>query len=515
MLERSMLTPLRNLAAHLTLIREDKVHLGEAISLRGSPEIQSLTNDFNSLNAKLSDLYNTLENMAFTDQLTELPNRSRLQEVLQFYASQNQKYGTPFALFMMDLDRFKSVNDTLGHHAGDALLQQVSERLAHVLRKTDVFTRLDETDVPAGQVDVIARLGGDEFAALLPSVSNDTDATIVAHKIIKEMQEPFIVEGCSFSIGVSIGIVLSPMHGHDGDTLMRRADIAMYQAKNSQSGFALYDPETDHHSINLLTLDGELKKALEEDGLHMAYQPKIDLTTNKVVGVEALLRWQHPERGFIPPDQFIPMAEQTGLINDITRWVLNKTLQQKKDWEELGIPLYMAINLSAKSLLDYQLSTDIAQALLKTGVNPATYYLELTETAVMSDPTRALSVLNELDSMGIRLSIDDFGTGYSSLSYLKKLPVDEIKIDRSFVMDMEDDANDAIIVRSTIDLAHNMGLSVIAEGVETENILNNLRDLGCDQAQGYFMAKPMKNEELIDWLKNSPWGYGDKLEVSA
>jgi len=503
--EKSMLKPLKVLTRHLAQLRENNSFLGKNLALTGSPEIQFLTENFNDLTSKLATLYHRLEDLAFTDQLTALPNRSRLQESLDFYTTLCMNKQTPFALFMMDLDRFKTVNDTLGHQAGDKLLQQVSERLSSVLRKSDHLEWVSERDKTRLHMDFVARLGGDEFAAVLPTVAKSEDAIVVANKILEAMQPAFIIDGFNFSVGISVGIALCPLHGSDAEALMQHADVAMYQAKNNQEGFSVYDSSQDEHSTNLLTLGDDLRKAIKNDQLTLAYQPKIDLHTNQVVGVEVLLRWVHEEHGFISPDEFIPMAEQSGLINEVTHWVLRTALKQKAQWSRDHIDLSVAINLSAKNLLDKSLLTVIKRELEIHQVAPESLYLELTETAVMSDPTHAILSLQQLFDMGIRLSIDDFGTGYSSLSYLKKLPVDEIKIDRSFVMDMEHDANDAVIVQSTIDLAHNMGLSVIAEGVEKEHILAQLRAQGCDLVQGYYISKPLDNNDLIAWLQASDW----------
>jgi len=504
--EKSLLIPLNRLGKQLNIVKNDKKNFGKELQLTGSPEIVALTENFNGLTNKLSKLYNKMEDLAFKDQLTSLPNRSRLQEILQFHTLLNQKKGTPFALFMMDLDRFKSVNDTLGHKAGDLLLLQVSDRLEAILRKSDYFSKVTDYDASYYHTDIVARLGGDEFAAVLPAMGNVEDAEKLSLKILDAMKDPFIVDDFSFSVGVSIGIAMCPMHGTNAEVLMQHADVAMYQAKDTHKGYSFYNSKLDKFHVNALTLDADLRTAIKNDTLSLAYQPKIDLRANRVVGVEALLRWVHEKHGFIPPDKFIPVAEQSGLINDITEWVIEKSLYQKSLWEKQGIDLSMAINLSAKNLLDKCLVSSIRNQLQKTSVDPESFYLELTETAVMSDPTHAIIVLRQLYDMGVRISIDDFGTGYSSLSYLKQLPVDEIKIDRSFVMDMEHDGNDAIIVQSTIDLAHNMGLRVIAEGVESQFVLEELSGRSCDLAQGYFMAKPMSAVDLLRWMEHSPWG---------
>jgi len=501
-----MVNPLRTLTQHLSLIDSDKSQMKNALTPTGSQEIRQLISRFNTMHDKLADLYNSLEHIAFTDQLTALPNRSKLQDILTFQTELNRKNNTPFALFMMDLDRFKSVNDALGHHAGDYLLQQVSSRLAKVVRKSDYITPVTKQDVSIYHMDVVARLGGDEFAVVLPEIANIEDAKTIAEKILQTMKAPFIVEGNTFSIGMSIGISACPAHGREPELLMQHADIAMYHAKKNRLGYAIYDINFEQDRIDTLTMEDDLREALRTDSLSLVYQPKIDLHNNTVVGVETLLRWTHDIHGFIPPDKFIPIAEQSTLINEVSRWVIQKTLQQKREWENNNIFLSVAINISAKNLLCDAFLNFIGSQVNELQLDAASIILELTETAVMADPGNSITTLKELKKMGFQLSIDDFGTGYSSLSYLKQLPVDEIKIDRSFVMDMEQDENDAIIVQSTIDLAHNMGLRVTAEGVENANILGRLKERKTDYAQGYYMCQPISSADLEKWLIESQWG---------
>jgi len=496
LMDKSMMTPIRNLIDHLSNITTNNKILNKSLTVEGSEEMRSLTHNFNLLTNHLSQLYKSLENMAFIDQLTTLPNRSRLKEVLQFHHDEFIHRNIPYSLLMMDLDRFKSVNDTLGHQAGDKLLQKVSERLSKVLRKTDYISVVSETDFSSAQEDLVARLGGDEFAAVLPAASEKEDIQKIAEKIIRVMEEPFVIDDCHFSVGISIGIAQCPLNGDSPDALMRHADVAMYSSKNNNAGFTFYEESIDDHSIKMLTLVDDLKLAIKTTGLELLYQPKIDLQSNKLIGAEALIRWHHAEHGLIFPDQFIPKAEQSGIINDLTLWVLSSAIAQLGKWKKTNPELSIAINLSPKNLLDSSLIPNIKNLLVQNNVLPESLFLEITETAIMSNPSRSIIVLQELYDLGVRVSIDDFGTGYSSLSYLKKLPADEIKIDRSFVMDMDNDINDAIIVRSTIDLAHNMGLRVVAEGVETQPILDQLSEDGCDYAQGYHIAKPMSIDDF-------------------
>ena len=422
LLDNSLIKPIKSLIKRLTLISTDKTQLSKDLKEEGSFEIRSLTSNFNQLTQHLSQLYQSLENMAYVDQLTALPNRSRLQEVLNFHHKQYLQRKIPYSLLMMDLDRFKSVNDTLGHTAGDKLLQQVSERLSQVLRKTDYVLTLSELDFPASDKDLVARLGGDEFAAVLPTAGDEEDIIVITKKIQEAMKEPFIVDKCHFSVGISIGIAQCPKHCENPDTLMRFADIAMYYCKANDLPYVFYTESIDNHSISLLTLDEELKKAIQTDGLSLQYQPKIKLPEETVIGVEALVRWVHPKHGTIFPDQFIPRAEQSSLINDLSKWVINTAMQQLAQWQKLGMDLSVAINLSPKNLLDNNLIPEIKKSLSENKVKPEQIYLEITETAIMSDPARSIVVLQELYDLGLQISIDDFGTGYSSLSYLKKLP---------------------------------------------------------------------------------------------
>jgi len=510
---KNMLNPLKMLGRQLSVLESDEGQLGSELDLIGSPEMRKITGKFNKLTRKLSDLYGSLENLAYRDQLTMLPNRSRLQEIVDYYADLNNKDGKPFSLFTLDLDRFKTVNDTMGHQAGDQLLIQVSERLNKVLKENDYLCRVKVENNNYEKNGFVSRLGGDEFAIVFPSVGDPELVLVMAERIIRSLRETFVVDQFSFNLGASIGIVICPQHGTNTRLLMQHADVAMHFAKEKQLGFALYDPDFSERSLNILSLDTELRSALKNNDLNLVFQPKISLRTGRIVAVEVLLRWVHKDQGFISPDKFIYVAEQTGLINDVTKWVLYNALKQKCEWEKENINLSMAINLSAKNLWDTSLIGYMREELAGNKIMPQSVILELTETAVMSDPKYAIVILNQLRSLGLKISIDDFGTGYSSLSYLKQLPIDEIKIDRSFVMDMEENENDAVIVQSTIDLAHNMGLKVVAEGVETIQSLEKLKNQACDLAQGFYMAKPMNNQELMKWLRSSQWGI-DKINNS-
>lgn len=492
--QRSTITPLIALTQQLRLVQKDRSHLGEKVAVGGNAELTELATNFNEMTTELKQLYGSLENMAFTDPLTNLPNRTLFHDRMTQLVSLCQRTEIKFAVFMMDLDRFKEVNDTLGHQIGDLLLQQVAARLENILRKTDTVARVNS--------ETIARIGGDEFAAILPTTATERDAMNIAQRIQSAMEQPFSVAEHNLIIGISVGIVIFPTHGNEGSMLLQRADIAMYQAKHNHQGFAFYDAQQDHHSLSQLTMVSDLRKAMEENQLLMHYQPKIDIRTGRLCGAEALVRWQHPECGFMPPDSFIPIAEQSGIIVPLTAWVLNESVKECAQWQQRGTPVPVAVNLSVRNLHDPNITEVILQTLHRYGLQPGALIIELTETAVMTDPNRALSILLALAQEGVKVSVDDFGTGYSSLANLKKLPIHEIKIDRSFVMDMNENNNEAVIVRSTIDLAHNMNMKVTAEGVETEYTLDLLRTYGCDIAQGYLLARPMPGKEFIAWAEN-------------
>ena len=456
-------------------------------------ELKALQEDLERRVAKrtreLAQLNRELEHQALHDALTDLPNRVLLQDRLRQATLTGQRDGHHLALLLMDLDRFKEINDTLGHHYGDLLLREVAKRTRQALRESDT----------------IARLGGDEFAVLLPVVEDTAAAVLAARKVIEAMERSVVLEEQNFHVGISVGIAMFPEHGLDGATLMRHADVAMYVAKRAGSGYAIYDPEQDKHSVSRLALVAQLRRAIEAKQLILFYQPKINLRKGRITGVEAVARWDHPERGLMLPDDFIPLAEHTGLIKPLTLLVLDEALHALHTWHQAGLDLTMAVNLSARHLHDQDLPQQVAELMAKWHIEPSWLELEITESAIMADPLRAMDVLTRLDAMGVGLSIDDFGTGYSSLIYLKQLPVDEIKIDKSFVIDMLDNNEDLVIVRSTIDLAHNMGRRVIAEGVENKEVLDTLIHLGCDLAQGYYLSRPLTAGVLQRWLIDSPW----------
>jgi len=420
-----------------------------------------------------------MQHQALHDALTGLPNRVLLDDRLEHAILLAHHQNEPLAVVMMDMDRFKDVNDTLGHQIGDVLLKQIAARLLTTL----------------GETDTVARFGGDEFTILLSGMNRE-GAVAAVNRAIQKLGPPFTIDKQHLTIEASFGIAIYPEHGADGNTLIKRADVAMYAAKQAHSGYAVYDPARDQNNPRRLALMGELRNAIEHSKLSLHYQPKIELSTGVVCGVEALARWEHPERGMVSPDEFIPLAEQSGTINVLTERVLDAGLRQQHDWARAGVKLVLAVNLSARNLQDSQLPDKIAALLRTWSIQPQWLELEITESAIMIDPVHALKILTALHVMGIRLTIDDYGTGYSSLAYLRRLPVNELKIDRSFVKDMATDESSAMIVRSTIDLGHNLGLRVVAEGVENLATLEMLKSLGCNAAQGHYLSKPLPADEL-------------------
>jgi diguanylate cyclase (GGDEF)-like protein len=426
------------------------------------------------------------EHQATHDSLTDLPNRSLFRDRGSQAILRDRRTDLSAAVLIMDLDHFKEVNDTLGHHHGDLLLKRIGPALEEVLRSSDT----------------VARLGGDEFAILLPGLAGPGSAIHVAEKVLERLGRPFVVDGSPLHVGASIGIACFPSHGDDVDTLIQRADVAMYWAKAGGTGCEIYSPEQDRYTPERLALAAELRRALERpDELLLLYQPKIDLQTGMASGVEALVRWDHPRHGLLPPGEFIAIAERTGLIHSLTSHVLEGAVRQSRAWQDAGIDLKVAVNLSNRTLLDESLPDHVSGLLARHGVAPGRLELEITESTIMADPVRATAILDRLSAMGIRLAIDDFGTGYSSLSQLKRLPVHEIKIDKSFVLGMRADKDDAVIVQSTIDLGRNLGLNTVAEGVEDEATLSELSRLGCDFAQGYHMSRPISSADLGKWLQ--------------
>jgi len=442
---------------------------------------------------KVEKLLGEMKHQALHDSLTGLPNRTLFTDRLQQAILSAKRGDKKLALIMLDLDRFSEINKTFGHHLGDLFLKDTALRLQRILR----------------EADTIARVGGDEFAVILQTSTDVILAIQVAQRILNAMEEPSVVADHRLSIGVSLGIVLFPQDGQDVNTLMRRADETMNKAKSSDSGFLFFNESQQQEAIpDQLVLMGELRHGIEQGELVLHYHPQVDLHTGRTLGVEALVRWQHPTRGLLFPDLFIPLAEHARLMKPLTSWVRNTALGQCAAWRQMGLELSVAFNLSASSLHDPGFAQRMDKMLKIYGVSPLCLELEITESAIMTKPQAAVETITQLSAMGVRIAIDDFGTGYSSLAYLASLPVTSIKIDKSFVMNMLSNEKDEIIVRSTIDLGHNLGLKVIAEGVENREIWDRLVALGCDMGQGYLMSRPIPAPELTAWLYESPWGLG-------
>jgi diguanylate cyclase (GGDEF)-like protein len=452
----------------------------------GGEEIAELSNAFGAMRSGIAKREAEIHKLAYWDSLTDLPNRAQFARTLREAISSARTCH----ILMMDLDRFKNVNDVLGQSFGDALLRSVAQRLIS-------HTGAD----PAN----IARLGGDEFAILLVDGTLD-DAREVALRVLKSLELPIVLDDQAVDLGAGIGIAGYPQHGGDAESLLSRAEVAMHVAKRSGNQAAVYDAATDESSQQSLSLLSDLRRAVDRNELKLYVQPKLSLHKGEVNGLEALVRWVHPERGMIFPDQFIPFSEQTGFIRVITLWMLDQAAALCNALALEGMYPKLSVNISARDLMDQDLAAKFSEILFRHKVSAASFCLEITESAIMDDPVRAQNTLESLHALGAELSIDDFGTGYSSLAYLKQLPVDELKIDKSFVMNMEHDANDAKIVRSTIDLGHNLGLRVVAEGIESEQAWDLLSQMGCDSGQGYLMSRPIPASEFGAWSKR--WASG-------
>ena len=490
---RRVTTPLRGLVE-----AAERLGAGDyGTPMRGltrADEVGDLSQSFERMRVSIAENQAQVLRLAYWDSLTGLPNRARFREAcaaaIRAAASEQLANGAPaaVAVIMLDLNRFKHVNDVLGYSVGDQVLAGIAERLSSALTRDG---------------DLVARLSGDEFALLLRRADLD-QAQAVALRIEKALEQPLVMGEHKVDMGAGVGIACWPQHANDHDTLLVRAEMAMYAAKRRNNGPVAYDPAIDATSAQTLTLISELRQAVDRNELRLYLQPKLALDDRRVVGAEALVRWQHPQRGLVPPAQFIPFAEQTGFIRTLTMWVFEEAARHWLALADEGLQLRLSVNLSTRDLMDLDLPQKFAALLARHGVPAAAFCLEITESAIMDDPQRALATLDALSAMGFKLSIDDFGTGYSSLAYLKRLPVDELKIDQSFVRNMQSDRDDEMIVRSTIDLAHNLGIMVVAEGVETAEAWNLLRELKCDQAQGYHMGRPMPVTEFSAW--STSWG---------
>jgi diguanylate cyclase (GGDEF)-like protein len=485
---RGIARPVRDLARVARRIAAG--NYSEVPTASRSDEIGDLAKAFQNMQQDIASRESRIMDLAYRDALTSLPNRELFAELLAKAIADAAETGMPVAVLLMDLDHFKYVNDTLGHPIGDLLLRETAARLQSI-----------GTD----EVDIVARLGGDEFALLLPG-RGAADAQRFAEAILQALELPMTLQGHVVDVRASIGIAVFPEHGGESPTLLRRADIAMYAAKRHNCGVAIWDQAEDKHSSDRLSLLSDLRKAVDNDELTLAYQPKIALRgAGGELHAEALVRWRHPTRGLVAPIEFIPFAEQTGYIRAITQWVLAHAIAQCAEWRFDGLSMNVSINLSARDLMDATLPDRVAALLQRHRCAAQWIALEITESAVLDDPAHAIRNLERLHALGCKLAIDDYGTGYSSLAYLQRLPVHELKIDKSFVIGMAADASDALIVRSTIDLAHNMGLSVVAEGVEDDATLDRLRAMGCDMVQGYLLSRPLGVAETAVWMRGSVW----------
>ncbi len=482
---RRITTPLRALTRSAGRLGQGDYE--QVLEIESKDEIGELARAFEAMRQAVQARDGEVRRLAYEDALTKLPNREKFRILLRQAIAHARAEVEPCAIIMLDLDRLKHVNDVLGHRFGDRLLRRVARRLTQEAERSN---------------DVVARLGGDEFAMLLTGADIDV-AQGVAHRIQQAFEVPITLDNHTVDLGAGIGVACCPDHGIDADALMSHAEVAMYAAKRNQSGVVVYTAALDSSSEESLSLLSELRTAVDGGQLRLFLQPKIALATGAVVGAEALVRWEHPQRGLLPPMRFIPFAERTGFIRMLTSWMIERCAHVLQQLHAAGKPLKLSVNLSTRDLLDQELSVKLQRLIEVEHIDPATLCLEITESAIMDDPPRALQTLERLHQMGFKLAIDDFGTGYSSLAYLKRLPVDELKIDQSFVLNMERDLDDAKIVRSTVDLAHNLGLSVVAEGVETAKAWKLLQALGCDEAQGYFVAKPMPEALFANWV--SEW----------
>lgn len=456
--------------------------LGSAKTL----EIATLLDAYQQMDREVSERQKALEHQAMHDHLTGLPNRLALNQRLEYQLLSCERDAGEFVLCFMDLDYFKEINDTLGHAAGDQLLIKVSRRIQGLIRKSDT----------------LARLGGDEFALLLPK-TNSENALDLVRKIITTLEQTFLVNNESINVGISIGIAVYPQDSNNVENLLQFADMAMYAAKRKRIGFSFYDSSDNIYSKERMLLSQDLAHAIESNQLEAYFQPKIELKTEKIIACEALLRWNHPQLGFIPPEQVIDAAERIGVIHKLTLQILNKAIAECAKWHQQGNKISVAVNISVTDLANEHLSEEIKTILDQHQFDYHYLILEITESVMMENLNLSLLQLNQLNKLGIKISIDDFGTGFSSLAYLKRLPVNELKIDRSFIMELNQDQNDLAIVRSTIDLGHNLGLTVTAEGVENAQTIQILNELNCDLVQGYYISRPVDSDSFRIFLQES------------
>lgn len=484
-LARRITQPLHVLADFARRVR-DGDYSGR-VTVRGGEEIGTLAASFEHMLEGIAAREAEILHLAYRDGLSGLPNRALFNVRLGEAVAAHRGGGAGVCVLVMDLDRFKYINDTLGHGAGDLVLREVSTRLRGLVRDSDT----------------VARLGGDEFAVL--ATGGIERAQTLARMIQAVLEQSIDIDGQAVDVGCSMGIAHCPAHGEDPSVLLRCADVAMYAAKHEKSGFAVYDVRFDLHRAEHLSLLGDLRRAISGNELRLHYQPKVDLRGGQLIGVEALVRWEHAQRGMVPPGEFVPFAEQTGAIKQVTRWVMEEALRQCGNWYAGGLAISVSVNVSTRDLLDRDLPQFVDEAIRRYGVPPELLTVEVTESALIEDPQRAQQTIARLKQRGVRLSIDDYGTGYSSLAYIQRLQFDELKVDRAFVTHMATQEKDAAIVRSTVELGHNLGLVVVAEGVEDVEVIGLLREFGCDLAQGYGVSGPLPWEQLEAWMTSCSW----------
>ncbi|CAG7856956.1 putative signaling protein [biofilm metagenome] len=449
------------------------------------------------LRSKTDDLEKQTAYITTHDRLTDLPVRAifydRVERAIISAIDEAKEKPRNLTILLIEIENLKDINDALGRNSSDLLLKQISTRLQGVSLERDDIAKID----------------GNVFGVLLSELSDTGRADAFAQQIQNTMVSPFILNDMHITIHSNIGIVHFPEHGDDVDILVKRAGIALRIAQQSNKGYATYEPAYDKHTPLRLTLISELRHAIERDALELFYQPKVSIKTGEIIGVEALLRWNHPLHGMIPPDEFVPIAERNRMINPLTHWVLRRAFRDCANWHKQGFPVKVSVNLSTKDLLDPELPDLISGVAVSASIKPDWIMLEITESSVMSDPDSALGIINRLHDMGYQFSMDDFGTGYSSMAYLKRLPLTELKIDKGFVLDILNSENDAAIVKATINLGHNLGLKVTAEGVESKEIMTRLMEYSCDVAQGYFLSKPVCVKDLNQWISDSHWKIAD------
>ena len=491
-IRRVVVSPLDKLTLASQEIGEGK--LDTQIKIKGSDEIQALASSFNRMSKELEESNNKISFIAYHDSLTQLPNRRMFQYYLQNALATAKRTKDPLALFFLDVDNFKTINDSLGHDMGDELLKLVASRINQSLRDEDLLTEPESHS----EGDLVARLGGDEFTVILPRIKDALSASVVAERIIKNMLPCFSVNDQEFRIGLSIGITMYPCDGDIADDLLKFADIAMYHAKSEGKGnFQFYTANLNTEIANRIERENELRKAISSGQMFLHYQPQIDIYSNEIYGVEALVRWLHPEKGIIPPCEFIPLAEETGMILDIGNFVLNESCRQAMKWRQRGLlELKMSVNFSSVQFARQNVGTLVEDALEASGLPPEWLTVELTETSLMEAKQETLRTLEQIRDLGVTIALDDFGTGYSSLSYLRNFPVDTLKIDRSFIVEAEENEDVKEIIKAIVQMAQALRLNVVAEGVEAFDQVSFLKVIGCDIVQGYYFSKPLEADDF-------------------